>query len=343
MRLLSRRDLERLLTPASALEALEAAFRAAAVGRVAAPVRLPVEVGADGRLLYMPAVLRTETGSGAAGAKVVGVFPGNPSRGLPLIHAVYLLHDAETGRPAALLEAGWLTGLRTAAASALAATRLARPDASTLALLGAGVQAAFHLEAMLGVRPIRRVLIAGRSRARVEQLAVDARTRHPGLEVEVAASPDAAVAEADLVVAATTSRTPVLRGATLRPGAFVALVGAFTPDAREADTEAICRSRVYVDTYEGAMAEAGDLLIPIAEGALAREGIVGDLAALVAGSVPGRRSPDEITLFKSVGAAIEDLAVAMLAVQLAEARGVGTLWSQEGDSGPSLAVPPPPS
>ncbi len=323
MRVLSRAELERLLTPASALEALEAAFRAAAAGRVAAPVRLPVKVGTDGLLLYMPAVLHAADGGGAAGAKVVGVFPGNPSRGLPLIHAAYLLHDATTGRPMALLEAGWLTGLRTAAASALAATRLARPDAATLALLGAGVQAAFHLEAMLGVRPVRRVLIAGRARSRAEQLAADARTRHPGLEVEVAASPDAAVAEAGLVVAATTSRTPVVRGAALRPGAFVALVGAFTPEAREADTEAIRRSRVYVDTYEGAMAEAGDLLIPIAEGAFAREGIVGDLAALVAGTVSGRRSPDEITLFKSVGAALEDLAVAMLAVQLAETQGVG--------------------
>lgn len=324
MRLLSRRDLDRLLTPASTLEALEAAFRAAAQGRVLAPVRLPVEVGSDGVLLYMPAVLRGEVGSGAAGAKVVGVFPGNPARGLPLIHAVYLLHDATTGRPTALLEAGRLTALRTAAASALAATRLARPDASTLALLGAGVQAAAHLEAMLGIRPVRRVLVAGRDPARAERFAADARSRHPGLEVELAGDPDAAVARADLVVAATTSRVPVVRGAALRPGAFVALVGAFTPDAREADTEAVCRSRVYVDTYGGAMAEAGDLLIPIAEGAFAPTEIVGDLAGLVSGAVPGRRGPEEITLFKSVGAALEDLAVATLAVRLAEAAGVGT-------------------
>ncbi len=362
MRILGRSDLERLLTPAAALEALEAAFRAAAAGRVTAPVRLPVEAGEAGLFLYMPAVLRAEPAAptlaaasaggtspaaaapqgdrggsrgqapagaeawcpaGAAGAKVVSVFPGNPGRGLPLIQAVYLLHDAATGRPVALLEAGWLTGLRTAAASALAATRLARGDAAVLALLGAGVQAAFHLEAMVGVRPVRHVLVASRTRERAERLAAEAAARHPGLAVEVVSDADAAVAQADLVVAATTSRTPVVRGVRLRPGAFVALVGAFTPDAREADTEAIRRARVYVDTYEGALAEAGDLLIPMAEGAFAREAIAGDLAGLVTGRVAGRRDPDEITLFKSVGAAIEDLAVATLAVRLAEARGVG--------------------
>lgn len=329
MRVLSRADLEGLLTPQAALDALDAAFRASAEGRIDAPVRLPVEVPGDGAaaggvILYMPAVQRpARPGDGAAGAKVVSVFSGNPARGLPLIHAVYLLQDAATGRPMALLEAGWLTGLRTAAASALAATHLAREDASTLTLLGAGVQASSHLEAMLGVRPITRVVVVTRSRANADRFAAVARGRHPRLSVEATTDADAAVAAGDIVVAATTSATPVVRGAVLKRGAFVALVGAFTPEAREADTEAIRRARVYVDTYEGALAEAGDLLIPIAEGAFRREAIAGDLAELVSGRVDGRRGPDEVLLFKSVGAAIEDLAVATLALRLAEARGVG--------------------
>lgn len=329
MRVLSRADLESLLTPRAALDALEAAFRASAEGRMSAPVRLPVEVPGDGAaaggvILYMPAVERPGgAGGGASGAKIVSVFPGNPARGLPLIHAVYLLQDAATGRPVALLEAGWLTGLRTAAASALAATRLARADASTLALLGAGVQASSHLEAMLDIRPITRVVVVARSIASAERFAAAARARHPGLTVEATTDADAAVAAADVVVGATTSPTPVVHGAALKPGAFVALVGAFTPTTREADTEAIRRARVYVDTYEGALAEAGDLLIPIGEGAFRREDIAGDLAGLVSGRVEGRRGPDEVLLFKSVGAAIEDLAVATLAVRLAEARGIG--------------------
>jgi alanine dehydrogenase len=319
VRVLARADLRRLLTPGAALEALEAAFRAAAEGRVEAPVRLPLELPGKGVVLYMPAAMRGE----AVGAKVVAVFPGNPARGLPLIHGVYLLHDAATGRPLALLEAGWLTGLRTAAASALAATRLARADASTLTLLGAGVQGEAHLDAFAGIRPLRKVLVVARRPPRAEAFAAEARRRYPGLAVEAASDADAAVAAADMVVAATTSGTPVVRGARLRPGAFVALVGAFTPETREADTEAIRRSRVFVDTYEGAMAEAGDLLIPIAEGAFSRERIAGDLAGLASGRVEGRQGPDEITLFKSVGAAIEDLAVATLALRLAEAAGAG--------------------
>lgn len=330
MRILSRADLQGLLTPKAALDAIEAAFRAVAEGRIDAPVRLPVAVPGDGAaaggvILYMPAVLRPGGGdAGATGAKVVSVFGGNRARGLPLIHAVYLLQDAATGRPVALLEAGWLTGLRTAAASALAATRLAREDARVLSLLGAGVQGASHLEAMLRVRPISRVVVASRSQASAERFVADGRRRHPAVAFEVAADTDSAVAAGDIVVGATTSGTPVVRGACLRPGTFVALVGAFTPQTREADTEAVRRSRVYVDTYEGALAEAGDLLIPMAEGAFSREEIVGDLAGLVSGRVPGRRDPSEIILFKSVGAAVEDLAVATLAVRLAEARGAGT-------------------
>jgi ornithine cyclodeaminase len=331
MRILTRRDLQSLLTPAAALVALEAAFRAAAEGRVQAPVRLPVEIpgsaqGAGGVVLYMPAALAPgadPADPGAVGAKVVSVFADNPSRGLPLIHGVYLLTDAATGRPAALLEAGWLTALRTAAASALAATRLARDDAGSLALVGAGVQAAAHLDAFLGIRPIRHVRIASRSAARAEAFVADARRRYPDLDIALARDANSAVEACDVVVAATTSATPVVHGAGLRPGAFVALVGAFTPRTREADTEAIQRARVFVDTYDGALAEAGDLLIPMGEGAFERTAIAGDLAGLVSGRVVGRRNRDEVTLFKSVGAALEDLAVAGLAARLAAERGVG--------------------
>jgi alanine dehydrogenase len=318
MLVLSRSDVERLLAPAPLIGALESAFGDYARGEARVPGRLALSPGADGLLLLMPAALP----AGGLGAKVVSVYGGNRRRGLPTIFASYLLLEADTGRPLALIEGGYLTALRTGATSALAARYLARPDSRVVACFGAGVQAAFQLRCLAAVLPLERVLVVGRDASRAERFA-QATAKELALPVQVADGPREAVSQADLVTCATTSPTPVFAGRDLRPGTHVDAVGAFRPDSREVDTVTVRRARVVVDTYEGALEEAGDLLIAMKEGALAREGIHAELAELVTKARPGRTSREEITLFKSVGFALEDLAAARLAYDLARAAGAG--------------------
>lgn len=316
MLVLSRRDLERLLTPASVIAALESAFRQYAGGACPVPSREGMDLP-GGVLLVMPAALPN-----ALGAKLVTVFQGNRVRGLPTLHASYFLLDRETGVPLALMEAGFLTGIRTGAASALAARFLARPDSRNAACFGAGVQASFQLRCLATVLALERVFVVGRTpeKARVfaEAMASELRT-----QVVVAASPRQALREADLVTCATTSPTPVFDGKDLRPGSHVDAVGAFRPETRELDTETVKRARVTVDSYAGALAEAGDLLIPMEEGAITRAHLAAELAELVTGARPGRGSREEITLFKSVGFALEDAAAARLAYDAAKGAGAG--------------------
>jgi ornithine cyclodeaminase/alanine dehydrogenase len=322
MLVLGRADLEKLLTPRAVIGALADAFRAYAAGRTDVPPRGVLPVTDDGTLLIMPALAR-EPGGPAAGAKLVTYYAGNRARGAPTIYATYILLDGPTGRPLALLEGTYLTGLRTGATSALAADHLSRRDATRVACFGAGVQAAFQLRCLAAVRPLTRVDVVGRDPERARAF-VEAMRADLGIAVEPAGDARTAVREADIVTCATTSRRPVVAGAELRPGTHVDAVGAFRPDAREVDTETTRRARVVVDTYVTALEEAGDVLIPMKEGALSRDGIAAELAELVTGAKPGRRSADEITLFKSVGFALEDLATAALAYRLARERGAGT-------------------
>ncbi|MBI1734388.1 MAG: ornithine cyclodeaminase [Candidatus Rokubacteria bacterium] len=325
MLVLGRPDLEKLLAPRDVIDALAAAFRRHAAGLTHVPPRGVMPVTDDGVLLLMPAVARADRAGGApaAGAKLVTYYANNRARGAPTIHATYVLLDAPTGRPLALLEGTYLTGLRTGATSALAARYLARPDARRLVCFGAGVQAVFQLRCLAAVRPVERVDVIGRDPARARAFA-DAMRAELGIPVEIVADARAAVRGADLVTCATTSTSPVVSGADLRPGVHVDAVGAFRPDAREVDTETVRRARVVVDTYAGALEEAGDVLIPMKEGALSRDGLTAELAELVTGARPGRESADQITFFKSVGSALEDLATAELAYRLARARGAGT-------------------
>lgn len=319
MLVLGRRDLERLLPPADVIGALESAFRLAAEGRARTPARTAVHT-ADGLLLTMPAALDTD--DGGLGAKLVTVHPGNRARGRPTLHASYVLMDAGTGEPLALLEGTYLTGLRTGATSAVAARSLARADARRLVCFGAGVQAAFQLSCLAVVRPPERVAVIGRDPARAREFA-RAMGKRLGVAVDVAADARAAVCEADLVTCATTSATPVVFGADVAPGAHVDLVGAFRPTDREADSALIQRARVVVDTYEGALAEAGDVLIPMRDGAIDRSHLAAELAEVVTGRRPGRTGAAEVTVFKSVGWALEDLATARLAYNRARAGGLG--------------------
>jgi len=320
MRLLGREELESLLPPRDVVAAVERAFRECAAGRVTAVPRTVLPMERHGVFLAMVSALPR---LGALGTKLVTVVDRNRRRGLPTIHASYLLTDPTTGAPLALMEAGFLTAIRTGAASAVAARHLARPDSRVVACFGAGVQARFQLLCLGTVLPLAAVRVVGRDPRRAEAFAE--RMRHElGIAVEALTDRRAAVSGADLVTCATTSSRPVFSGRYLAPGTHVDAVGAFRPATREVDTTTIRKSRVVVDTYEGAWEEAGDLLIPIKGGAISRRHVKAELAELVAGRKPGRTSPREITLFKSVGFAPEDAVTARLAYDRAVAAGLGT-------------------
>ncbi len=325
MLVLSRRELERLLAPADVIRALEAAFRQHAGGSYRVLPRQGMAVSPNDLLLLMPSALPEAR---ALGTKLVTVYGSNRERGLPTLHAVYLLLDVETGAPLALMEGGFLTGIRTGAASALAARFLARPDSRRMACFGAGVQAGFQLRCLAAVLPLERVVVVGRTPERAQAFA-DAMAKELGVPVAPAPSAREAVSQADLVTCATTSHTPVFDAKDLRPGTHVDAVGAFRPETREVDTETVKRARVVVDTYAGAQAEAGDLLIPIQEGAITWAHMAAELAELVTGAKPGRTSRQEITLFKSVGFTLEDVATARLAYDRALASGIGQRVSLE--------------
>lgn len=263
----------------------------------------------DATLLLMPAW------SGGAppahiGIKSVTVHPRNPSQGLASVQGVYLLLDGTTGTPVALIDGPALTARRTAASSALASTYLSRPDSSRLLVIGTGRLAPELIRAHAAVRPIRQVEIWGRDPAKSEYLA--RALTSDTIDVQAVTDLEAAVRSADIVSCVTTSHDPVFEGAWLQPGCHVDLVGGFRPDMREADDNAISQARVFVDTIEGATREAGDIVQPLASGALTLSGIVADLFALCRAEHRGRESDAEITLFKSVGTAIEDLAAAEL-------------------------------
>lgn len=261
----------------------------------------------DATLLLMPAWRTGVT----LGVKVVNIVPGNDARGLPAVSGLYLLFSATTGRPLAVIDGAELTARRTAAASALAAEFLARPDAGRMVMVGTGRLAPELVAAHASVRPIREVAVWGRSPAKAAALAERLR-EETGLAATAAPDLEAAVRAADLVSCATTSLDPLVMGSWLTPGAHLDLVGGFTPAMREADDEAVRRARVWVDTLDGGTREAGDIVQPLANGSLARDAILGDLFGLCRGSAPRRGSADEITLLKSVGTALEDLAAATL-------------------------------
>jgi alanine dehydrogenase len=279
----------------------------------------------EGTMLLMPA-----WASGRyLGVKVVNVFAQNAALGLPAVQGVYLLFSGRSGAALAMLEGGELTARRTAAASALAASHLARPDARRLLIVGTGRLAAHLATAHATIRPLRAIAVWGRDPARAA--AVAAGLAAQGLPAAPASDLEAAVAQADIISCATLSRTRLIRGDWLRAGTHLDLVGGFTPAMRETDDAAIRRASLFIDT-EAALGEAGDIAAPLAAGLIGRGDIRADLAALVRGTHPGRIAADEITLFKSVGAAIEDLAAAILAYERATL-GAGAISAPPRSSG----------
>jgi ornithine cyclodeaminase len=301
LRVIGAEELRARLPMVAAVDALEEAFGTEEPG--SGPLRTHVETRA-GTLLLMPAV-----GEAGLGVKLVSLTPSNPDRGLPFIHASYVLFDAETQALEAVIDGSALTALRTAAVSALATRHVSREDARRLVLFGAGVQSRSHLEAMSAVRPVTDLVVVSRSSGPADALVEEGLRR--GLTAR-RGEPDA-VGEADLVCTCTTAAEPLFAGSRLAPGAHVNAVGSYRPETRELDSETVRRSRVVVETREVALAEAGDLLIPIEEGVVQAGHIVADLAETVRGAEV-RRSPADITLFKSVGMGFEDLVVARAVV-----------------------------
>jgi ornithine cyclodeaminase len=313
MRILDGAAVDAALSYPALVDTLETAFAKGAI----APPRHHHGIALDGRpeatLLLMPAWEAREPGSPFAGRymglKAVTVYPDNATRGEPAVLGSYLLLSAETGTTLAVMDATRLTAWRTAAASALASRYLSRPDAARLLMVGAGALAPFLVRAHASVRPIRHVKVWNRSRPGAEAL-VKALAQ-AGISATLADDLAAAAAEADIVSTATLSSEPLIRGAWLKPGTHLDCVGAFKPGMRETDDGVARRARIFVDTRAGAFAEAGDILQPLRAGVIGKDAVQGELAELCRGAVPGRTSPEEITLFKSVGASIEDLAAAV--------------------------------
>jgi ornithine cyclodeaminase/alanine dehydrogenase-like protein (mu-crystallin family) len=309
MRVVTADEIDRVLTFPDLIAALADAFRA----DIAVPVRHHHEIEKPGSATATNLLMPAWTMSASAnflGVKVVNVFPDNGRIGLPSIHGTYLLMSGDTGETLAAMDGTRLTAWRTAAASALAADHLARPDAERLVMVGAGALAPFLIRAHASVRPIRHAAIWNRNAERSVMLAAE--SAGYGVVVSAADDLEAAVREADVVSCATLSREPLVRGAWLRPGAHLDLVGAYNPAMRESDDEAVRRARIFVDTRGGALKEGGDIVQPLAAGVLDKADVEGDLFDLCRGTVDVVREAGDITLFKSVGTAIEDLAAAML-------------------------------
>ncbi len=309
MRMVTAEELAELLDYPSLISAIDDMFREGCETPLRHVHELALPTGSTGALLLMPAWRQ----GGIIGIKIVTVVPDNGARNLPAVQAVYLVMDATTGSPLAMLDGEALTARRTAAASAVAARYLAHEAASTLALFATGAMAPKLIHAHAAVRPIKTVLVWGRTPAKAEAIAAQARA--DGFDAKAVESREEAARQADIVSCATLSETPLVEGAWLKPGAHVDLVGAFKKDMRESDDAVMARGSVYVDTWEGGLAEAGDVVQAIDAGALSKEAIRGDLFDLARGAVSGRTSAEEITVFKSVGTALEDLAAAALALE----------------------------
>jgi alanine dehydrogenase len=320
--LLSRTETESLLDLDALREALRGAMQDVSAGRVSMPPRIAATVPWQGLLAAMPAY----SPSGGLATKLVSVYPGNAGTPLPSHQAVVVVFDPETGEPLALLDGTSITTLRTAAGSALSAELLARSDAETLAILGTGVQARAHAEAMVRVRPIQRIRVAGRDRARSASLAA-VLGASLGIESRAVDSYAEACAGADLVCAATHAADPVVHREYLSPGVHVTSVG-FNTDGREVDSATVADALVVVESVDAVLAPppagCNDLRVPIDEGLIGPEHVRTEIGELLLGTKPGRTSPDQITLYKSVGVAAQDVAAAHLALSLARVRGLGT-------------------
>ncbi|HID88469.1 MAG TPA: hypothetical protein EYP52_01970, partial [Anaerolineae bacterium] len=269
--------------------------------------------------LFMPGYLAEDD---RMAVKIVSVFNDNPAKGLPLIHALVVVVDAETGAPTAVMDGTYLTALRTGAASGAATDLLAREDARVAAIFGAGVQGRTQLEAVCAVRPIETAWVYDVDPERAATYAKEMADRL-GIPIHVASTPAEAVRAADVICTATTAAAPVFDDADVRPGTHINAIGAYTPQMQEIPAETVVRAKVVIDHREASLAEAGDLIIPLQQGLIAEDHIWAELGEIAAGLKPGRTDPGEITLFKSVGVAVQDVAAAAAVLEAAKRLGLG--------------------
>jgi alanine dehydrogenase len=318
---LSRSAVERLLRVDECIEALRRAHVAFSAGEAVMPVRLATRLRDVGVLAVMPAWL--DDGPTLA-VKTITSFPSNASRGLPLISSTVLLLDAETGSTKAIMDGTHLTAVRTAAASALAADVLARPEASRLALIGSGVQAASHLEAIATVRKLTTVTVSSRTLASARRFVEQHASRHASVSFRAVASGDEAVSNADLVCTVSSAREPVFDPTSVAPGTHISAVGSHTPQTREIPGETMRAARVVVDSRDASLSECGDCMIAIAEGLFGPDHVSDELGEVLAGTRRGRTSDDEVTIYQSCGIAIQDAVAARLVYERARAAGIGS-------------------
>ncbi len=307
LRFLSAQDVRTALPMAEAVEVMREAFIHLSSGRAEVPLRIHIEASTHkGNALFMPSHI---PGEGWMGIKVVTLYDENPARDLPRIQALVLLLDGTNGKPLAVMEGASLTAIRTGAASGLATELLARSDAERVAVLGAGVQGRTQLEAVCAVRHIRKAVVFDMQREAAQAFAREM-TEKLGIEVKSAKTPTEALKGADIICTATTSSTPVFSHGDLKDGVHLNAVGSYKPHVQEIPPETVCRARVVVDHRESALSEAGDLIIPMQQGLFGEDHIHAELGEIAGGQKPGRSSETEVTLFKSVGVAVQDVAAA---------------------------------
>jgi ornithine cyclodeaminase len=322
--LLTETDVRAVLPMPDLIAAMAQALAGYSAGRVEQPVRTVIEVGPERNFFgVMPVAM---SGPPAVGAKLVTVYHRNHERGLPSHLAMIVLLDPATGALRALLDGRYITEARTAAVSAVSVEHLARRDAAVLAILGSGVQARSHLEAIRHVRPLADVRVWSPTPAHRDSFAAEMREA-TGLPVSAVATPADALRGAGIVVLATAAQAPVIDDMDVAPGAHIAAVGACRPTHREMPGPLVARARVFVDARAGALKESGDILLPIRDGLVNESHIAGELGELILGHVEGRRTADEITIFKSLGMAVEDVVAAELVLARAIERGLGRTWS----------------
>ena len=318
--LLSEKDVRDVLPMDDLIDAMERALAAFSAGRVAQPLRTVIEVGEQKAFFgVMPSFVPDAP---ALGTKLVTVFNRNAAAGLPTHLATIVLLDPETGALLAVMDGRYITEARTAAVSAVSVRLLAPDSAGTIAILGSGVQARSHLEAIARVRRLRRVSVWSPQQSSRERFV---REMQPAVDVPIVAAECArdAVEGAELIVTATASHQPVVQSEWVADGAHICAVGACRPDQREMDTALVARARVFVDSRTGAFAEAGDIVIPLREGAIGQDHVAGELGEVANGTCGGRTLPQNVTVFKSLGMAVEDVAAAHLVYERATARGLG--------------------
>lgn len=320
MIVLSHADVAALFPMEQAIEVVRRVMIEVSARRAELPLRSVVPVGGANRMGVMPGALADPA---CFGVKLVSLFPGNPAKGLSSHRGAIVLFEAETGEAIAMMDASLLTAVRTAAASAVATRALARADATSLAIIGTGEQAEHHLDAMLAVRPIGRVAVAGRSADKAAAFCAHASERHPGVAFTSGSDVKAAVGDADIVCTVTASPTPVLMGDWLPAGCHVNVVGSSIPSMREVDDRFVERAAIWVDYLPSTLAQAGEIVDMIAAGRFTADGIRAEIGAVLAGDAGGRSSADEITAYRSLGIAAQDLASAHFIHAQAQAAGRG--------------------